>query len=130
MSKPPKTDFKNLIAGLPMAPQPEAPPVAADPQPAAAPSPQSTAAAPPPAREVVALKPQRPPHVQQPAGEGTLKQRAHQLSLYLEGPVYDRLREIAFHERTKLHPLILEGIDLLLKKRGAPSIKELTKKTG
>jgi hypothetical protein len=129
MSKPPKTDFRNLIAGLPTAPQPEAPPVAADPHPAP-PGPQPTAAAPPPAREVVALKPQRSPRVQQPAGEGTLKQRAHQLSLYLEGPVYDRLREIAFHERTKLHPLILEGIDLLLKKRGAPSIKELTKKTG
>ena len=127
MSKPPKTDFKNLIAGLPMAPPPEAPPVAADPHPT---PPQPTAAPPPPAREVVALKPQRPPRTQQPAGEGTLKERAHQLSLYLEGPVYDRLREIAFHERTKLHPLILEGIDLLLKKRGAPSIKELTKNTG
>jgi hypothetical protein len=25
------------------------------------------------------------------------------------------------------HPLILEGIDLVLKKRGMPSIKELTK---
>ena len=129
MSKPPKTDFKNLIAGLPMAPPPEAPPGAADPHPTP-PMTQPTAAPPPPAREVVALKPQRTPRVQQPAGEGTLKQRAHQLSLYLEGPVYDRLREIAFHERTKLHPLILEGIDLLLKKRGAPSIKELTKKTG
>jgi hypothetical protein len=40
------------------------------------------------------------------------------------------LRDIAHDERTKLHPLILEGIDLLLKKRGAPSIKELTKKAG
>jgi hypothetical protein len=128
MSKPPKTDFKNLIAGLPMAPPPETPLVAADPHPTP-PTPQPTAASPPPAREVVALKPQPPPRAE-PAGEGTLKQRAHQLSLYLEGPVYDRLREIAFHERTKLHPLILEGIDLLLKKRGAPSIKELTKKTG
>jgi predicted DNA-binding ribbon-helix-helix protein len=63
-------------------------------------------------------------------GPGTLKQRAHQLSVYLEAPVYDALRDIAHAERTKLHPLILEGIDMVLKKRGAPSIKELTKKAG
>ena len=52
----------------------------------------------------------------EPAGN-TLKERAHQLSVYLEAPVYDRLRDIAYEERTKLHPLILEAIDLLLKKR-------------
>jgi hypothetical protein len=48
----------------------------------------------------------------------------------LEAPVYDRLRDIDHEERTKLHPLILEAIDLLLKKRGAPSIREVTRKAG
>lgn len=56
---------------------------------------------------------------------GTLKQRTRQQSLYLEVPVHDALREIAFHERTSLHALYLEGIDAVLKKRGSPSIKEL-----
>jgi hypothetical protein len=122
MSKPPKTDFKTLIASQvapAMMSEPEAPPA---PEPAA-PEPSAP-------REVVALKHRRTAPVQKPVGEGTLKQRTHQLSVYLEHPVYDALRDIAHVERTKLHPLILEGIDLLLKKRGAPSIKELTKKAG
>jgi hypothetical protein len=125
MSKPPKTDFKALIAGQ------LAPAVQAEPEPL--PAVEETAVAappPPPTREVVALKPRRFASVQKPVGPGTLKQRAHQLSVYLEAPVYDALRDIAHAERTKLHPLILEGIDMVLKKRGAPSIKELTKKAG
>jgi predicted DNA-binding ribbon-helix-helix protein len=68
----------------------------------------------------------RAPHTQKPVGEGTLKERAHQLSVYLEEPVYEELREIAHVERTKLHQLILEGINAVLKRRGRPSIKELT----
>ncbi len=123
MSKPPKTDFKALIAGQ-VAPaaqaEPEPPPIAEE-------MPATTAPVP---REVVALKPRRSPPMQKPVGPGTLKQRAHQLSVYLEAPVYDALRDIAHSERTKLHPLILEGIDMVLKKRGSPSIKELTKKAG
>jgi hypothetical protein len=105
MSKPPKTDFMALIAG--------------DVAPAALP------AEPEP---VVTLK-HRSAAPKKPVGTGnTLKERAHQLSVYLEAPVYDRLRDIAHEERTKLHPLVLEAIDLLLKKRGAPSIRELTRK--
>ena len=124
MSKPPKTDFKALIAGQlapAVQPEPEAPPAVEE-------TPVPVPVTPP--REVVILKPRRPPTVQQPVGPGTLKQRAHQLSVYLEDPVYEKLRDIAFHERTKLHPLILEGIDMVLKKRGSPSIKELTKTVG
>ena len=124
MSRPHKTDFKALIAGqvapaMDPEPEPDLPP---EPTPVPPPAPEP--------REVVALRPRRAAPIQKPVGEGTLKQRAHQLSVYLEGPVYDQLREIAHVERSKLHPLILEGIDLLLKKRGAPSIKELTKKAG
>jgi hypothetical protein len=122
MSKPPKTDFKALIAGQ------VAPPVMPEPEPAAPSAPATPEPSAP--REVVSLKPRRSPSPQKPVGQGTLKQRAHQLSVYLEAPVYEALREIAHVERIKLHPLILEGIDLVLKKRGAPSIKELTKKAG
>ncbi len=59
---------------------------------------------------------------------GTLKQRARQQSLYLEVPVYEVLREIAHAERVAMHALFLEGIDAVLKRRGSPTIAELTAK--
>ena len=71
-----------------------------------------------------------------PAGKGaskaqaTLKERAKQLSVYLEPAVHDQLRDMAYAERTKIHPLMLEALDLLFKKRGALSIKQLTGRNG
>jgi hypothetical protein len=56
----------------------------------------------------------------------TLKERAKQLSVYLEPPVYDQLRDLAYSERTKIHPLMLEALDLLFRQRGALSIGPLT----
>jgi hypothetical protein len=56
---------------------------------------------------------------------GTLKERARQLSVYLEPSVYDQLRDIAYVERTKIHPLMLEALDLLFRQRGARSLQEL-----
>ena len=56
---------------------------------------------------------------------GTLKERAKQLSVYLEPPVYDQLRDLAYTERTKIHALMLEAVDLLFKNRGALSIGQL-----
>ena len=61
---------------------------------------------------------------------GNIKERTHQFSLYIEPEVYDVLRGIAFEERIKLHALITEGVDLVLKKRGSPSIRELIRKAG
>lgn len=58
-------------------------------------------------------------------GRGTLKERARQLSVYLEPAVYDQLRDIAYVERTKIHPLMLEALDLLFRQRGARPIREL-----
>lgn len=72
--------------------------------------------------EVVALP--RPAGAQARA-QRTLKERARQLSVYLEPPVYDQLRELAYTERTKIHPLMLEALDLLFKQRGAMSLKQL-----
>ena len=62
-------------------------------------------------------------------GRGTLKERAKQMSVYLEPAVYDQLRDIAYTERTKIHPLMLEAIDLLFGNRGARSIRELEERT-
>jgi hypothetical protein len=56
---------------------------------------------------------------------GTLKARARQLSVYLEPPVYEQLREMAYAERTKMHALMLEALDLLFRGRGARTISEL-----
>ncbi len=46
-----------------------------------------------------------------------IKERAHRATLYLEPETYERLRDIAHSERTKVHSLILEGIEAVLEKR-------------
>ncbi len=76
----------------------------------------------------VALEHRTPPRVvaNEPiAAPKTLKQRAKQMSVYLEPPVYDQLRDIAHAERTKIHPLMLEALDMLFRQRGARSIDQL-----
>jgi len=47
-------------------------------------------------------------------------------SLYLSRAVHDVLREIAFHERKKVHDLFVEGLDHVLAKRRHPSTEEIT----
>jgi hypothetical protein len=73
------------------------------------PEPETVAA---PEPEAASKSSRRPP----PKGD------SKQLTLYLEGPAYRQLREIAFNEDTKMHPLILEGLNLLFKSRGRPEI--------
>ena len=63
----------------------------------------------------------------EPAGRRPQPEIVHS-SLYLPERVYEALREIAFHERVKIHDLVMQGIDAMLKKRGYPSIDGL--KTG
>jgi hypothetical protein len=46
-------------------------------------------------------------------------------SLYLSRAVHDKLREIAFTERCKVHELFIEGIDKVLAERGFPGTAEL-----
>lgn len=116
MSKPPKLDLKAIIAG------------GNDAATAAAPAVDDTPATPPTAPMVIPMTTPRPAGrtaATRGAGQGTLKERAHQLSLYLEPGVYEQLRELAFTERTKIHPLLIEAIDLLFKKRGLKSVKQL-----
>lgn len=103
---PRKVDFKALIAGT--APVVDPPAEIA------------------PERPVVKIKPRRAATAEEKTGT-TLKTRAHQLSVYLEPPVYNVLREIAHAEHAKLHGLIIEAIDLMLRKRGQPSVGQLLK---
>jgi hypothetical protein len=46
-------------------------------------------------------------------------------SLYLPEPVYEALPKIAFEERLKIHDVVLEGIDIALRRCGYPSIEAL-----
>ena len=39
-------------------------------------------------------------------------------SVYLPEALYEALREVAFRERCKIHVIVLEGIELALRKRG------------
>jgi hypothetical protein len=77
--------------------------------------------------EIVQLDTGAPP-LRRP--NATLKQRARQMSVYLEPPVYDQLRDIAHAERAKMHGLMLEALDLLFKQRGARSIDQLNEPDG
>lgn len=60
------------------------------------------------------------------------KQEVIRHMLYLPLPVYDQLQELVFEEqrgqtkRRKVHDYLLDGIDLLFKKRGLKSISDLT----
>jgi hypothetical protein len=97
MPKPPRLSLKSIVAAT------------------AAPAAQETKVVP------FRSEPARPAA----GGRGTLKERSKQLSVYLDPAVYDQLRDIAYAERTKIHPLMLEALDLLFGNRGARSIREL-----
>ena len=108
MSKPPKLNLASIVA-------------------AAAPTPKSASTKPiliqgPPTAEIVQLD-VAPAPARRPSA--TLKERARQMSVYLEPPVYDQLRDLAYAERTKMHAIMLEALDLLFKQRGARSIEQL-----
>ena len=55
------------------------------------------------------------------------KPRVIKQTLYLPEIVHEQLRVLAFSERVKQHDLLLEGLDMMFKSRGAASISELTK---
>ena len=49
-------------------------------------------------------------------------------SVYIPRAVYERLREIAFHEHAKIHDLIREGLDRVIAERGHPErVRDSTK---
>lgn len=112
MSRPPKLDLASIVASA---------------GPAGGPRKAGTRSAAkanaPTGAEVVRLD--LAPSDPSPARAGTLKERAKQMSVYLEPPVYDQLRDLAYAERTEMHALMLEALDLLFKQRGARSIEQV-----
>ena len=49
-------------------------------------------------------------------------------SVYLPEAAYEALRQVAFDERRKIHDLLIEGVELALKKRGYPALAEMKAK--
>jgi hypothetical protein len=49
-------------------------------------------------------------------------------SCYLPEAAYEALRRVAFDERRKIHDLLMEGVELALKKRGYPALAEMNAK--
>jgi hypothetical protein len=87
----------SLVAGLHLNPTPAQEPVAPTPEPAAA---------------------------AKPAGRKATPDIVH-TSVYLPKQAHRKLKEIAFHTDKKVHDLIMEGIDEVLKRHGHPTSAEL-----
>jgi hypothetical protein len=49
-------------------------------------------------------------------------------SVYLPEATYEALRQVAFKERCKIHDLLMEGVELALKKRGYPTLADMKAK--
>jgi hypothetical protein len=68
---------------------------------------------------------------QEPSGERTrrrtFEERHKKQSVYLPEPVWEQLRKLAFDERRKMHDYLMDGLDVVFRKRGLPSIAELEK---
>jgi hypothetical protein len=68
------------------------------------------------ARKTAAVTPEPPPR----AGQGATRT----LTVRLPELVHDQLREIAFKERKSQHSLLLEGLNVVLERRGKPPIAD------
>ena len=44
----------------------------------------------------------------------------HHTSVYIPRAAFERLREMAYYERCKIHDLIMEGLDRVIAERGHP----------
>lgn len=87
----------SVIDELDLAPEAETPPPAASPA----------------KPKVVKIRTAKPAPAEQP-------DNIVRSSIYLTQAAHDRLREIAFVERKKVHDLIVEGVDAVIAKRGHP----------
>jgi hypothetical protein len=63
-----------------------------------------------------------------PAGRWTRPDIKH-TSVYLPEAAYEALRRVAFDERCKIHDLLIEGVELALKKRGYPTLADMKAKS-
>jgi hypothetical protein len=79
-------------------------------------------------RSVADAQPHEPPvPVEDPAAAVSNRPSVKQQTAYLPLAVHEQLRRLAFEERAKMHDYLLEGLDLVFRKRGLPGIEELKK---
>ena len=64
------------------------------------------------------------PAAPKPKEEGN-RPGVRQQTAYLPIAIYEQLRRLAFEERSKMHDYLLEGLDLVFRKRGLPGVDEL-----
>ena len=74
------------------------------------------------------VSPQREDPLKRKAKTPAKRPGIKQQTAYLAVPVYEQVRRLAFEENTKMHTLLMEGLDWVFKNRGLPSIAELTSK--
>lgn len=71
--------------------------------------------------------PEQPPAIAAPAKRDNFKKKRIGQTVYLPPPVHRQLRALAFEEDEKrMHDYLMEGLDLVFRKRGLKSIAELT----
>ena len=78
-------------------------------------------------RTVEAARPAPPPAAPAAGTDRTAGNRpsVKQQTVYLPLPVYEQLRRLAFEERARMHDYLIEGLDLVFRKRGLPGVDEL-----
>jgi hypothetical protein len=65
-------------------------------------------------------RPEPPAHQRSPRADKGRPGIVH-TTVYLPEALYEALREAAFRERRKIHDIVLEGIEMALRKRGRRS---------
>jgi hypothetical protein len=78
---------------------------------------------PPPGPQASAPDDRSPPSRRRERVKGTVSH-----STYLPVAVHEQLRRLAFEERAKMHDYLLQGLDLVFRQTGLPTIAELKAK--
>lgn len=68
------------------------------------------------------------PQAEPPAPPEAPAKAVRQQTVYLPEAVHEQLRRLAFEERTKMHGLLMEGLDRVFRDRGLPGIDEIKSK--
>ncbi len=78
-------------------------------------------------RSVIETQAEESPATARTTPEAGNRPGSTQQTAYLPLAVHEQLRRLAFEERAKMHDYLLEGLDLVFRKRGLPGIEKLKK---
>ena len=81
-------------------------------------------------KDIDANKAENPTYKEeQRATENTKRSKKNMIPFYVDPKLHEALHTIVFserHKKTSFQTLLTDGLDLLLKKKGLPSIEEIT----